>query len=112
MIKSETQRVTQEHGPRPAGRPDQCFYCGQPVGEDHQPDCVMRERTVVIEWTIRMVVKVPESFTQENIEFKYNGSSYCNDNLLSYLDKEDCCLCQRSKVIFVREATEQDEKDY
>lgn len=29
---------------RPAGRPDECFYCGRKAGEIHKPDCVQIPR--------------------------------------------------------------------
>ena len=30
-----------DDGIRPAGKPDECFYCHQKVGEKHTPECVM-----------------------------------------------------------------------
>ena len=35
--------VTPERGPRPAGRPDECFYCRRPLGAEHEPACVMND---------------------------------------------------------------------
>ena len=37
-----------DDGIRPAGRPNQCFYCNQQVGKPHKQDCaclVTKERT-------------------------------------------------------------------
>lgn len=112
MNHPETHLVTASHGPRPAGRPDRCFYCGQMVGREHKLDCVMRERTVVIEVTLQVPIAVPESWDAGAIEFRYGDSSWCADNLIDLL--ENCtgkhCLCGYFESRFLREATAGDEQ--
>ena len=34
--------VTAECGPRPAGKPDECFYCRAAMGDDHNIGCPFR----------------------------------------------------------------------
>jgi len=97
-----------ENGPRPAGRPDECFYCKQPVGEDHKADCVCRQRTVVVRFTVEAVIRLPGFWDEEQIRFRYNGSSWCASNLVEIL-AEPKCLCPFTTAEFVREATAEDE---
>jgi len=96
---------------RPAGKQDECFYCGEKVGSEHKQDCVIRSRTVVVDFTIRMVVDVPESWDKEDIEFKYNDGCWCADNLINLLDRENNgCLCPHVVAECIREATQEDEE--
>lgn len=109
-----------DDGIRPAGSPDKCFYCQSPKGQ-HTAECVCVQRTVVIEMKIRLVVDVPEDWTVDNIEFKYNGSSHCLSNVfdqiageLEYLDNKEegiCHICHRAEAHYVREATALDHEE-
>lgn len=99
---------------RPA-RPDgTCFYCRQPLGSVHEVGCVLRKKTVVIEFTGRVIVSVPQDWNGGAVEFQYNDSSLCLDNLFeaisNALGDEKPCMCNWAEVKFVREATEDDEK--
>lgn len=99
-----------------------CFYCPSHLGEQHADGCVIRRRTVVVRLTFEMVRLVPEHWGAHDVEFHGNGSSFCADNLLDELDKvlgsepdengTTCgrCMCGRTKIDFVREATPQDEE--
>jgi hypothetical protein len=106
-----------------------CIYCGAKVGDEHKDKCVIRSRTVVINVTVPLVVSVPENYTVENVNFKYNDSSFCSSNLqrdithmFNHLKKlEDdkvpeveYCLCFRPEhtVRYIREATENDELQF
>lgn len=109
MIHSETHMVTAKHGPRPAGEPDRCFYCGMMIGFEHRSDCVMRDRTVVLKFSIELVVRVPENWNKDDIEFHRNESSWCASNIIRELGDGNACLCS-SKIEYVREATERDEE--
>jgi hypothetical protein len=102
------------HGVRPAGRPDACFYCGSAVGDQHRQDCVIRSQTVVVRFSFDLVVDVPETWDRDNIEFKYNESSYCCDNLIEELEKTSTrvgCLCNLVEAEFIREANASDEAE-
>lgn len=106
--------IVGDHAIRPAGSPDRCFYCGSKKGFPHKNDCVIRCRTAVVEFTIRMVTEEPEDWTPSDIEFHYNDGSWCSDNLLDRLGERTNhhCLCDIAKAKYIREATEEDEKDY
>lgn len=101
---------------RPAGKPDECFYCHTPMEGEHLPDCVCRDRTVVIAATFELVVRVPENWDAAMVDFHLNESSSCDDNVLVKLDnlsdrleKDGACLCANFSGEYLREATEEDE---
>lgn len=125
MIKENTFKVTFENGVRPAGKQDECFYCQEKIGGYHKEDCVMRSKTVVVDYTFRMVLTFPISFDKDMIEFNRNDATWCADNALNELIKsqkylakqENCiykCMCRadKFKAKFIREATEKDEEIY
>lgn len=93
-----------------------CLYCKQPV-PDHSAECVVPQRTVVVEFTTRMVVKMPRCFTEDNIDFSMNDSSACASRYVNQLYAESnseeniCKICHRTKMKYLREATEQDHKE-
>lgn len=100
---------------RPA-RPDgTCFYCRAPVGSLHEPSCVIVSRTVVVRFTVEAVVQVPHTWDKHKVEFLYNESSSCSDNILRNLGEwtalegdDKGCSCGAVKGEFVREASAQD----
>lgn len=99
---------------RPAGKPGECFYCHRPLGAEHEASCVMRKRTAVVEFTVRLVTKEPEAWGRDAIEFHYNDSSWCADNVVSLINDnigDEHCLCSRLTAKFVREATADDESE-
>lgn len=93
-----------------------CRDCKVKAGDEHESDCLLRKRTVVVDFTIRTVQAVPEDSDYSEIEFKYNESSWCSDNLLDELIRRrketGRCLCLVAEAQCIREATEQDEDDY
>lgn len=125
MDLTETDTVRPEDE-RPARRDGTCFYCSQPIGGRHNPDCVIVSKTIVVKATIDLVVSVPRNWTPEHIDFHYNESSWCADNLFvaigkwaSERDEDDevtlvgempgcACGCHATDVAFVREATDED----
>ena len=114
MMNRQDWTVT-ESSTRPAGQPDRCFYCGQLIGEQHKEECVIRSRTVVVDFTFRTVLSVPEFWDEEQIRFHYNDGSWCADNILSELaDRSEKigCNCSVCEAKFVREADEKDEENY
>jgi len=112
MIKQDTF-VVKPDDERPARKDGTCFYCRQPIGEQHKPDCVIPQKTCVVDFTIRMVTSEPAHWTKKDIENHYNLGSWCFDNILrdikTWEDKTGRCLCLASKAEFVRDATEEDE---
>jgi hypothetical protein len=110
-----------ETGARPAGKPNECFYChvdipdtGDPQSVIHTPDCVIPTRTVVVETTFTWVKEVPMYWDIDSIEFQMNDSSSCASNLLDDIVKQvgDDCPCHRTNSKYIREATEQDHEGY
>jgi hypothetical protein len=104
-----------EYSVRPAGKPNECFYCGVKVGEQHKEGCTIRSRTVNLDVTIHMVMDVPEDWSEEQINFHYNMGSWCASNLLSYLEireENERCLCNITDVKYAGEAAEEDEDRY
>lgn len=117
MLIPDSLKVTPEHGPRPAGKPDECFYCDAPVGEDHKPDCVLRKRVVWVKSTIRYPVLVPSDWDQYAIEFHRNDSSWCYNNMVRELERlvEDgrmSCLCNQVSTEYDREAYDGEFRDW
>lgn len=100
------------HGIRPAGKPDECFYCQAKKGSQHNQDCVVRERTIVMEMKVEVVMSVPEHWDQDMCNFHKNESSWCADNILPTLERlsEQSCLCDFAEFTYVREATKEDEE--
>lgn len=105
--------LVDDDGIRPAGQPDECFYCQQKVGQPHKPDCVILNRKVKIKYTYEIEVEVPHSWDKHDIEFHRNESSWCAGNSLDELndyaeklDKEGSCLCGcfSAEVIEIPEA--------
>ena len=115
MLLQHTNMVTPEHGPRPAGRPDQCFYCGQAVGTEHKADCVCRVKVVMVEVTMTIPRVVPASWDADSVDFHLNDSSWCADNiegdLTRYMEAkgDDApCMCGAFHGKFLRDATDED----
>lgn len=102
-----------EYGIRPAGDPDKCFYCQEPLGGQHKEDCPIRCRTVVVEMTMNFVFEEPEFNDEEKINFRYNQGTWCASNIIDEIErieKDNGCLCRFTKFRYVREATTEDEK--
>lgn len=88
-----------EKAVRPASKNrDECFYCGQKIGNPHKTDCVL----LVRKWKVRLVYEVevmkPFSWGKDDIDFHYNGSSTCADSFIreieDFADKASIgCLC-------------------
>ncbi len=86
-----------DSGIRPAGKPDQCFYCGNKVGELHGPTCVMVERKVTLEYKILVETYQPYHWSFDDIERHRNVGSWCASNLIAELEaieEREGCLCE------------------
>jgi hypothetical protein len=108
MKRPETFTVTENNGPRPNGKPGECFYCKEPIGNEHDKDCVIRTRTIVIRMIADVTVTVPECWSESDIDFFYNESSSCASNVADYLAKQNC-ICETTHFEILREASEDDE---
>lgn len=68
--------LTNDDGIRPAGEPDECFYCHQKVGTPHREECVCVNKKVKVRAMIEYEVEVPFFWSKEDIEFHRNESSW------------------------------------
>ena len=89
-----------DDGIRPAGKPDECFYCRQKVGTEHKTDCVAVKKIVKVKYEYIIDIEVPHNWNAADIEFYKNESSYCASNSLVELiktqedaEREGGCLC-------------------
>jgi len=104
----------EDHGIRPNGAPDKCFYCGAAKGDQHRMGCVIRSRSVVVRTIVEHTVDVPEDWERETIEF--TEGSACSDGLITRLGTlverlgDDGCTCGMVSIEYVREADAEDEK--
>jgi hypothetical protein len=125
MIHAETHTITKDNGPRPAGKPNECFYCHRKIGQQHANDCPCRHRTIVVEARIRYVTVTSEYVTPESFNARHDCSdgagTWCGDNV--FKDMERCglnsdapegepCACDSVKVLYIREASPEDEERY
>jgi hypothetical protein len=98
--------LVDEHddGIRPAGKPDECFYCNQKIGQPHGRECVMVEKKILIRYTIEIPIMIPHFWTKEQLEFHRNEGSWCKSNLIRELQKydEEQCLCGVTQAEYVR----------
>jgi hypothetical protein len=114
-MKHEETYIVKAADERPARKDGTCFYCSQPIGGLHKEGCVIRSRTVLCEFTVTLVRRVPEDWDAHMIEFHMNDSSWCAGNLIhemKEIDGDDNCLCANVSGRLVREATKEDEEVY
>lgn len=81
---------------RPASNRERCFYCKEPVEGYHKEDCVLVQKKVKVRMIVEYEIAVPAHWTESDIEFHRNDSSWCCGNAideLQELDIEDNCLC-------------------
>lgn len=57
-----------DSGIRPAGKPDECFYCNQKVGTPHLDDCILLLRKARVKITVELDAFVV-NHDKENIEY-------------------------------------------
>jgi len=96
---------------RPASKEQECFYCHQPIGENHKEDCVLIKKKVKILMRVVYLRSVPASWSRSEIEFYLNDSSWCANNALDELseifDRENGeCMCSSSTFDYVSEDSE------
>lgn len=75
-----------DHGIRPAGKPDECFYCRAKVGSPHGQKCVTVSKIVLYDVLVdgnkagEFQRDDPHFWTEKDCEFHKNESSWCKDN--------------------------------
>lgn len=95
----------QDDGIRPAGPPDECFYCHQKVGKPHSPECVIVTRRVRVRYTFDIEVDAPYHWDKDDFEYHRNNSS-CQNNMIDDVanyaaNLADECMCGRANAEFV-----------
>lgn len=86
-----------------------CIYCRVIAGTPHASRCVAVERKVKIRATVDMEYSVPNFWNADQINFKFQESSWCADNLAADLSAyvarlpESECMCGRTKIEYVGE---------
>lgn len=91
---------------RPAGKPGECFYCNQAIGQDHELECVMLQKVVKVRYTYELEIEVPAHWDKDMIEFARNESSWCADNSIDELRdsiKSDACICGRFHCNYIED---------
>jgi len=97
--------VKNDDGIRPAGNPDQCFYCKSKIGEEHRTDCCIVTKKVLINYCIVVEIDVPHYKSAEQIEFHRNSGTWCANNLIDELQQikeEKGCLCLATTAKFIK----------
>ena len=94
MLDKWPRVLPDDPGIRPAGKPDQCFYCGQRVGFLHQHDCIMVRKLVELSVTVNtsdgrtlhgsFQELLPYSWDASQVDFYKNEGSWCASNYLSH----------------------------
>ena len=84
--------VTPDNVP-PRGKPGECFWCHEKIGELHKYECSTMTKPVEVAITIRGVIDVPISWDAGMVEFHMNESSNCIDNQLDCIQGEAMCFC-------------------
>lgn len=93
---------------RPASTKKECFYCHQLLGMEHLTTCVLRQKKVTVRAIIMYEVGVPAHWTEDDILFHRNESSWCASNMLRELEKlEDNggCLCPHVEYEYISDSS-------
>lgn len=86
-----------DDGIRPAGAPDECFYCRMKVGQLHAENCSIVHKIVELEITASLpdgtkilgtwTLEEAHRATPEEIEHRYNEGTWCVGNIDRCRDK-------------------------
>lgn len=111
MIRETYPVRENDDGIRPAGKPDECFYCHRKVGQIHNIEtCQVVRKTALVRYSIEVEFEreIPWYETKEGFEAHLNEGSWCASNALQEiqdaLDKAQDCLCnQKFKAELIKE---------
>jgi len=70
-----------DDGIRPAGPPDERFYCHAKVGNPHAQNCVAVKKVVRMRFVVEIDTEQPFSWTNEHIEEFEKHEGYCLQNM-------------------------------
>lgn len=96
-----------DDGIRPAGLPDECFYCNSKVGTAHALDCVAVKKLVRVRYEFDIDKLFPYSWSAQDITEFMQSSTWCADNAIEDLKRHTrrtaSCLCGPFKGTFLNE---------
>ena len=85
--------------------PGVCYFCDQPIGQQHGTKCIIPNQKVRVRYIFDVVKDVPACWDEGNIEFHFNESSWCASNTIQELvglekqfDEIGSCLCNSFKA--------------
>lgn len=118
--------IERDHGIRPAGPKNACFYCKSKIGQKHSYTCAIVEQEVECvamfekyDETVTFRATVPFFWKEDDIHYHFNESSWCSNNLEGYVRDDEAaarvlasaydklvkpghCLCDVTTVEFVK----------
>lgn len=82
-----------------------CSHCKSLIGVKHEEECPRYRKNVVIKLEVLCLVEMPNCYTEGDVEFYYNESSSCLNNLYNDIEKactklnaEGSCMCGYGEV--------------
>ena len=102
------QRIVSPLAMRPASTLQECFYCHEPIGGQHKPECVLLKKRVKVRMIAEYEIDVPNHWNKHNIEFHRNEGSWCADNAIEELEalaKAHGCLCGVMRFEYIEDTS-------
>ena len=106
MIKHQ---IVMAEDSSPLGKPGECFYCKQHIGQPHGVECVVPSRRVRIRVIIEYERDVPANSGESQILFGLNEGSSCADNELERISEhgeKHGCLCDFATFEYLGECSD------
>lgn len=108
MAEIEKERVSlfevTEKSMRPSSTERRCFFCLEPIGEYHLNECVLVRKKIKVRMTVEYIADCPASWDGDNVEFRYNESSWCANNAIDELKKafdSGACMCNATQFEYL-----------
>jgi hypothetical protein len=107
MNQDNTKYIVSRDAMRPASLEEMCFYCHQPIGQEHKESCVLIKKKVKVRMTVEYIISVPNEWDKDQIEFHRNDSTWCADNAIKELEEfsKGGCLCQYTNFEYLGDET-------
>lgn len=97
--------TSNDPGIRPAGKPNECFYCKSEVGTPHDLQCVIIKKRILAKYSFLVELEVPSYWSAAEFEFHRNNSCWCASNALDEIEKskvDNNCLCDTFTAEFIK----------
>lgn len=107
-MEMTTLVLADDNGIRPAGKPDECFYCRQKIGTPHKDDCVCLEKLIKVRYTFEFPILEPAHWDEKHYHFCRNEGTCCASNaiaeLIAYRDScKEGCLCHAFEAEYLED---------